>query len=488
MLRNLLNLNLFITILLLASVGVLASIPVIYILQQVSFDGLYGQDPYAYHDFSEQLLTFLKDGTFPEPFFWPWGYPGLLALGKSLGLPSISINIILFALLPSLMFLIAKEFGYSKWAGAVAATSVVSCGQIVQSSALIMSDIPAVFWSLLSLLFLLKYKNKEGLSNLVLSGIFLSCSAITRWVYLLLVIPWALSLLTAKFSIKDIVKSAILPLIIILSQIVLSHNEKFDAFDHHFFDNWTLAHFSGDTLQGAEGVVNVQESNLIFYSEPVTDDFWLPQMFLPLCILGLLYLLFNKNVSSLILILPWIFIPYLFFCGLPVQNPRYSLMFFPAIAILVGEGANFSFRLLSKKTAAGFVILSLALLGSYLNLKNNVPQIIDFLRILNKDKESAEWISNNIDRTGTIYAFGITLTLQHYYPEIKTLELFFENPSSLSRQTKAHYPNYLAINTADIDKQWANTPLAESFAWLRDRPGITLIGTKNNYSLFRIND
>ena len=42
---------------------------------RVPFDGLYGQDAYAYLDYAGALRTALLNGSPPPPFFWPIGYP-----------------------------------------------------------------------------------------------------------------------------------------------------------------------------------------------------------------------------------------------------------------------------------------------------------------------------------------------------------------------------------------------------------------------------
>jgi len=43
------------------------------------FDGLYGQDPYSYHDYAIELRAALGAGHAPPPYFWPLGYPLLVA-------------------------------------------------------------------------------------------------------------------------------------------------------------------------------------------------------------------------------------------------------------------------------------------------------------------------------------------------------------------------------------------------------------------------
>lgn len=45
---------------------------------QHSFDGLYGQDAYAYFEYARELFAALSQARVPPPFWWSLGYPFLL--------------------------------------------------------------------------------------------------------------------------------------------------------------------------------------------------------------------------------------------------------------------------------------------------------------------------------------------------------------------------------------------------------------------------
>ena len=49
-------------------------------IRQTGFDGLYGQDPFAYLDYAAAFKAALAQGQWPPPFFWPIGYPMLIAV------------------------------------------------------------------------------------------------------------------------------------------------------------------------------------------------------------------------------------------------------------------------------------------------------------------------------------------------------------------------------------------------------------------------
>src|SRR5262245_58292018 len=111
-------------------------IPVVY-----QFDGLYGQDSYAYYDFARAMV----EGHAPSAFFWPLGYPALLASGFALfgenARVGLSINLLLGAALVPLVYILARQIGCERFGATIAALLMLACGQAFQSSIVLMSDI-----------------------------------------------------------------------------------------------------------------------------------------------------------------------------------------------------------------------------------------------------------------------------------------------------------------------------------------------------------
>src|SRR5450631_1599340 len=52
-----------------------------YAALSLHFDGLYGQDAYAYYSYGQQLGDALAHFHLPGHFYWPLGYPALVLLG-----------------------------------------------------------------------------------------------------------------------------------------------------------------------------------------------------------------------------------------------------------------------------------------------------------------------------------------------------------------------------------------------------------------------
>ena len=113
------------------------------------FDGLYGQDPYAYYNYSIELREALGQLEPPPPFFWPIGYPLLVALGTLVAgvrpLAGQLVSTVAGALIGPLVFLIVCEIKPGAKAGAMAAGLLAAvAGQLMLSSTSLMSDAPAL--------------------------------------------------------------------------------------------------------------------------------------------------------------------------------------------------------------------------------------------------------------------------------------------------------------------------------------------------------
>ena len=50
------------------------------LVTRTGFDGLYGQDAFAYYDYAAAFKMALSQGQVPPPFFWPIGFPALAVL------------------------------------------------------------------------------------------------------------------------------------------------------------------------------------------------------------------------------------------------------------------------------------------------------------------------------------------------------------------------------------------------------------------------
>lgn len=103
-----------------------------------TFDGLYGQDAYAYYNFAGELGTALREFRTPEAFFWPLGYPALLLSFLTLfGQSAASaqwLSMLLGAGLAPLVYVLARQNNAQCAGAGLAGGLILLCGQAVQSS------------------------------------------------------------------------------------------------------------------------------------------------------------------------------------------------------------------------------------------------------------------------------------------------------------------------------------------------------------------
>jgi hypothetical protein len=84
-----------------------------------------------------------------------------------------------------------------------------------------------------------------------------------------------------------------------------------------------------------------------------------------------------------------------------------------------------------------------------------------------------------------LLAFGPTLTLRHY-TDLEVLELYDQDERSLRVLAAGTAPLYLLVDTANLESQWRDEPVAANFHWLREQPGLTTVDHLENYTLFRV--
>ncbi len=327
------------------------------------FDGLYGQDAYAYYDYAQSIRNSLHSATALPPFFWPLGYPALIALVQTIvgTQPSTAqfINVLLGASLSPLVYQLARELGINHFGGVAAALIMAVCGQALQSSIVIMSDIPALFWAALSALSLVRYLRllsiRPSPSWLILASITLMIAVITRWLYILLGIPFALTLLVAwrgRIHWRTAGYVLLAVSLVYLPQFIFSHTNPAPTLNHQWVEGWAPANIINSSFTNVDGHFDYEKPNALYYAQPYYDDYYLSPLLTIFVVIGL-WGMYQRGIWKLILIASWALLPYLFLAGIPYQNIRFSLIVVPAVALLAGSGlettTNFFRRIKPKR-------------------------------------------------------------------------------------------------------------------------------------------
>jgi 4-amino-4-deoxy-L-arabinose transferase-like glycosyltransferase len=470
-------------------IGVLARLTLV---QPAGFDGLYGQDAYAYYDYAGRLYTAIAGGQPPEPFFWPLGYPALLmsalaVLGES-ARTAQAVNIALGSLIGPLICLLARLMGSGALGSLIAGLIGSLCGQALQSSIVIMADIPALWWATASIALLLIYIRRDRPGWLAASALMLALAGITRWLYLALALPWLLAvLITARFRPRwpRLLLAALAALIVLAPQIAFSRSNPFPALNHAFVEGWSPLNFGRRAFETVEGRLSYAQINAVFYTRPLTDPYYLSALSLPLIALGVGSL--RRKPALLVLLTGWIGLPYLFLMGIPAQNIRFPLIMTPAVALLAGFGVDALARLRSRRWRLPVTSLAacLALAGVMHTVATARTMIHDFIDTHQRDKIAAAWAEAQLPAGARLYTFGLSLTLAHY-TTLDVREIYYETPITLAGDWQPGQADYLLINVWNVERQWAGHAPQIAYHWLRDQRGLTEMGRHGPYTLYRI--
>jgi 4-amino-4-deoxy-L-arabinose transferase-like glycosyltransferase len=475
------------------------------IVASYQFDGLYGQDPYAYFDFARAIV----EGRDPGAFFWPLGYPALLISGFALFGVSAEIgqiiNLLLGAALTPLVYILACQTGCGRFGAFVAGVLMLACGQALQSSLVIMSDIPTLFWTTLSAIFLLRYREINQVRWLALSALTLALACITRWLALSLALPWVLVVLWTwhwRVRWREWLLAAVAALIIFIPQILYSMSSPYPTLSHHWVEGWSPGNIFQREFNNVDGYYLYDQINAIFYAQVFHNAYYLAPIFAPFSLLGAGVILKQRRFSAAVILLGWLLIPYIFLVGIPYQNIRYPLILFPPAVVLVGVGMQAAVKwiqqVISRRQPGGAGLRSALIYTIYIGTaiflviglaqtaSASRPIIHIFITNQQRDRALADWTQTNVPPDATLYTFSVTLTLQHH-TSLNVYEIYYETPETLAEHWRGESDNdYLLINLWDITHQWEGLAPQIAYEWLRDERGLTELARYGNYTLFKI--
>ena len=482
------------------SLFVISLLPRLGMVVPAHFDGLYGQDAFAYYDYAQQLSSSLHKGAALKPFFWPLGYPAILSIALSMGgtTPTIAqaVSILMGAALAPLIYILSRQIGLSRIASIVAAPILTVCGQVLQSSLVIMSDIPALFWATLSAVLLTRYltRPEKAMRWLILAAITLTLASVTRWIYLVLGLPFGITVLIqwrGHIHWRHALVALCAAALVLLPQFLYSRTNPAPTLNHEWVQGWSAAHAFQSSFTNIDGHFDYAQLNAIYYAQPFFDPYYLSPIFSLILLLGLWTALHRKFWIG-IFFGGWALLPYLFLAGIPYQNIRFPLIVMPAIAIFVAQGLDSILDKLRRlqiktpnRTIIQYLLATLFLIGILHMWKHATEVTTIFIDHQQQDKLAVDWASQHIPYGATVYTFGLTLALRQR-TTLDVQELYYETPDTLAAKWQHGKVDYLLLNVWNIENQWVGRDLERSYHWLRDQRGLIKIGKSGYYTLYKV--
>ncbi len=299
----------------------------LYVVRRLNFDGLYGQDSFAYfyHGFalwhSHALEYHWPWLPAPTRLYWPMGYPSLLApafsiAGRASANAAQIITLCSGLAITALTYALALRFArpilprpVDHAAALCAAALIAFSGLQVQASVTIMSDAPALAWALLALW--LWTDPNEGTARCqvtsFLAGVSLAAAVSTRYEYAPLIVAplvyWWLTTLASRAPRQSSANAPSLRFGLLgatlagLPQLIYSAGYSAPILNNEWLTEWSLRHLWQANFSTPDGVQQYSHSVGAFYLiRPLVAPESLPWFLAPFFPLGLLALGFSSDL------------------------------------------------------------------------------------------------------------------------------------------------------------------------------------------------
>lgn len=518
-----------------------------YLLSRFPYDGLYGQDSYAYYFEARALWQQLAGQSAPPGqlfsaeglYHWPIGYHLHIILGFLLGQGPEGgrlITLSMAALCPALVYLLVGRL----WPQATHMQRVVAglvAGAVLPLNATytrmglsLMADIPAIFWGLLGFYCLLRVwpvlatesdtTASRARAWAAVGGAALGVAVLIRYASALLIFPLAVYLLVRwrqwrsqpagqgrwnprfRWAVAGLL-AALLPQL----AYALTHS-SFGVGYSDWLSGWAPLNFLSYTVTSTDGTSTFAHPMAVFYLlDPLYDvgAGFLSVLWLPALLLGLGALILQRHWAALALLLAWWLVPALFYSGTPYQAQRFVLAYLPALAILVGMGVAIAvglairaFRERQKPAytlAAGIIALGFVL-GAYQSQRSVRNWVATHSAFKAQEQQVVSLARQALGAQGLpptgqppprVVSFGVTAAL-YYYTGWLMSDLYNSDQQAIASFYNVSGPRLLIVPEASIATQWIGTPLQTRLDWIRSHYNLTKQGTANQYTAYIVND
>jgi len=441
------------------------------ILRLAGFDGMVGQDSYAYVDYGNAIKHALLTSTHPGDFAWPQGYPLLGTIvsfiGISVGTALQLISALSLSISLIIVYKIIREI-YPDTSTTSLLIYLILFGifspYYLRNGMLTMSDTLSCCLVIASLYFGYLYTQKQKLLHLTFFVMVSSFSLFVRYPSALVLVPVAIFVLyTWVKSIRKPLHFIVLivPVLIYLLHTYFEQNTT-GFLNHEAINFWNIKNYFSSTFTTNQGTFNFLVPNLIFVFSPLAHYGFM--------LLGLpfLFLLVKQKqfVHTYIYLSVTSFLVYaLFVAGIDTQNARHLLLLYPLVLVLGFYGFNYLYNLKGIKKyrviliSLGFVFqLALcALAFKTIFIRNNLEQYI------------AKTLENYDNKT--LYGFDIDIALNSRGVPQNIVNLWYEEYTDFEKGA------LVLFNEERFKTQWEG-----------ENPMINWNNLKQNYTLTELEE
>ena len=486
--------------------GLLALIvaaPALVIARLHGFDGLYGQDSFAYAAYGlGPLRDALLHGQAPPDFPLPPGYPLLVAIASlALGPSDVTAQAVSLAAgiaMPVFVALLAREIlprrdvRVALLAGLLAAVA----GQLWQSSLVSMSDTSAAAAATLGAVATCRFHRNGGRASLVVASAALALAVETRLIYGAVAIVFA-SLAFVRLradphqdsrrTIATAGLAAIAALIVLAPALVTIGVDLAAGRPMPFAAELGVATFDPvtpfrSTFETADGHLAYGWPMGAWYLAQAAQPYWLAAIALAVPA-GLVIVARRREHSTpaMATLMAWPALVLLILVYYPYQNPRFFLAMLPPLAILAAAGLDAASQRLSRTRptvrAAALAVFALAI-GADAGLAWRYTD--SFVARQTADLRAIRTLEAEIPPGAAIASIGATPVLRHDGREVTELyNLSADEARELARRGRV----YVLFQAAAMAGQWAGTTTGEAYATIAAAPGFRVVDQAGSWTL-----
>lgn len=454
------------------------------------FDGLYGQDAFAYYDQAVAMAARLPRGEPPPTdFFWPNGYPAMAALSMAVFGPkpfaAQVVSLLCGAALAPLAYVICRDlFPHAHpRAGIIAGTIAAVAGQSMLSSVVVMADVAALFWAALAMwLTVNAWRGPRAHAWFAAAGGALGMAMITRWVYGLLLPVLLLHALRQcprdRRWLRRLLVAVAAMAVVVLPQVGLSMHRPEGVF-HSWLLGWRPGNALGTHFETVDGIFAYRLPVGLFYALPAAHPGYLVPPLGILVLWGGVCAWRARSRDSLVLLVGWAGAMYAFLAGIPYENLRFGLSLWLPLVVLAGVGADalWTRPRLSTWTRAAVALSVAGMMGW------SCWTLARFVRRQHAIKGVVREVEQRLPPGATLVTFGLTLTARRY-TGLDVVEIFEQDAASLAVLARRPGRLYLLLDTANAATQWRGRPPDENYRWLREHTRLERMAEFPPYTLF----
>jgi hypothetical protein len=460
------------------------------------FDGLYGQDAFAYFRFARAIWPHLLHGAPLPALYWPRGYPATVALLLPLvrgPLAGQLVSALAIAWAAAASALLVTELQRARpdqpdpTAAMVAGLCAAASGIALRTSQLVMADGLAIGLTATALWTAARFARTGRGPWLVATAFAIAWGATARWQIGLLALPALAAVLLADRPAPAGAgwwAAALLAALLILGpQLAAAHAVPSSLAQHEWLRRWSPANAWRRDFHTTEGHARDRFPVALFYLLRLG---WPDALFPSVGALaagGAWRVLRGRRPAELALLLGWPLVNGAFIAGIPYENPRFVWPALPCVAALAGLGFQACAHRLGRR---GRLLLAAGLAASMAaGLAFAAREHARTVARKNADRAVVAWVDAVVPRGATVWRAGGTL-MAEAYGATAMRDVYLSSPADIPSLLAAGCPCYVLENRDDLERQWAGLPPQTFFQALKQTAGLTPVAERPPFVLFRI--